>query len=124
MSPQWWREGPGYHLRRMREERCLTLAQVENQSRRIAEREENEEYKFTAGRLCQIETGKSLPSIYKFASLSEIYRTPYGQLLRIYGIKTGLDATGTARTRSRPRRSKVLARDRAYSPAGAAGRSS
>ncbi len=124
MSEQWWREGPGYHLRRMREKRCLTLAQVESRSRLIAKREDNEEYKFTAARVCQIETGKSLPSIYKLASLSEIYRTPYDQLLRIYGIKTGLATTGTARTRSGSRQSKVLARDRTYSPTSAASRSS
>jgi transcriptional regulator with XRE-family HTH domain len=38
--------------------------------------------------LSQIENSNSLPSLYKLASLSEIYRVPYAALLRVYGIET------------------------------------
>ncbi len=80
-----WPLGQG--LREIREKLGLTLAEVEKLGRRIAETRQNPEYLFTAARLCQVEQSNSLPSIYKFASLSVIYQTPYAELLRIYGIE-------------------------------------
>ncbi len=79
----------GQHLREIREKLNLTLREVETQSRRIAEGRQNTEYLFTAGRLSQVENSNSLPSLYKLASLCEIYRIPYPELLRFYGIETG-----------------------------------
>ena len=84
----------------IREKLGLTLDDVEKWSRRIVETRQIPEYLFTAGRLCQVERGYSLPSIYKFASLSVIYRTPFAELLRIYGIET-------ARVRRRPSSNKI-----------------
>ena len=80
-----WLLGQG--LRAIREKLRLTLDEVEKRSRRIAKTRQNPEYLFTAGRLCQVEQSNSLPSIYKFASLSVIYQTSYAELLRIYGIE-------------------------------------
>ncbi len=80
-----WPLGQG--LREIREKLGLTLGEVEKQSRRIRETRQNPEYLLTAGHLCQIERSSSLASIYKFASLSIIYQTPYAELLRIYGIE-------------------------------------
>ena len=80
-----WLLGQG--LREIREKLGLTLDEVAKQSRRVAETRQNPEYLFSAGRLCQVEQSCSLPSIYKFASLSVIYQTPYAELLRIYGIE-------------------------------------
>ncbi len=81
-----WPLGQG--LREIREKLGLTMFEVEKRSRRIAETRQNPEYLFTAGHLCQIERSSSLASIYKFASLSVIYQTPFAELLRIYGIDT------------------------------------
>jgi transcriptional regulator with XRE-family HTH domain len=85
---------PGRGLRDIREQRGLTLKDVELQSRRISETRRNQEYLFTAGRLSQVENSFSLPSLYKLASLSEIYRTDYGVLLRLYGIETQENGPG------------------------------
>jgi len=78
----------GEHLREIREKSGLTMRDVETQSRRIGETHQNSEYLITTGRLSQIENSDSVPSIYKFASLSEIYQVPLRELLQIYGIET------------------------------------
>jgi transcriptional regulator with XRE-family HTH domain len=44
------------------------------------------EYIITAGRLSQVENSTSLPSLYKLATLCQIYGVSYGELLRIYGV--------------------------------------
>ena len=77
---------PGHELRELRRQRSLTLKEVEIQSRAIAANEQNPEYVFTAGRLSQVENSTSLPSLYKLATLSQIYGVTYGELLRIYGV--------------------------------------
>lgn len=79
----------GERLRVIREGCKLTLKQVERQSRLIAEQRHNPEYLITAGRLSQVENSNSLPSLYKLASLSEIYGMSYLDLLRVYGIEAG-----------------------------------
>lgn len=76
-------------MRRLREALDLTLKEVEARSRRIALSRGQKEFILTAGRLSQVETSNSTPSIYKLASLSQIYQTPYADLLRIYGIELG-----------------------------------
>ena len=78
----------GQQLREIREKLSLTLKDVESRSRKIAHTRESFDYLFTAGRLSQVENSNSLPSLYKLASLSEIYRIPYSELLRVYGIET------------------------------------
>ncbi len=77
----------GQRLCKIRKKLNLTLRDVETQSRHIAETRQNTEYLFTAGRLSQVENSNSLPSFFKLASLSEIYQTPYEDLLRLYGIE-------------------------------------
>ena len=72
----------------MRRERRFTLKQVEQLSAEIAERRGNPSYRVTAGRLSQMENENSLPGLFKLASLSEIYRVPYRELLRLYGVQT------------------------------------
>lgn len=76
----------GDRLREIRESLGLTLKDVETQSRQIAEARENVEYVFTAGRLSQVENSNSLPSLYKLATLSEIYQLPYSELLKLYDV--------------------------------------
>ncbi len=63
----------GQRLREIREKLGLTLRDVETQSRRIAETRQSIDYLFSAGRLSQVENSNSTPSLYKLATLSEIY---------------------------------------------------
>ncbi len=77
----------GQRLREIRETLGLTLRDVETHSRHIAEARQNIDYLFSAGRLSQVENSNSTPSLYKLASLSEIYHLHYGELLRLYGVE-------------------------------------
>jgi transcriptional regulator with XRE-family HTH domain len=79
---------PGGRLRKIRELRGMTLGDVEKQSQRISKTRQDSQYLISRTRVNQIEHSDSLPSIYKLASLSEIYGVPYAELLRIYGIET------------------------------------
>lgn len=81
----------GHGLRKIREQSRLTLKEVEKKSRRIAKSRRNTEYLITAGRLSQVEGSNSLPSLYKVASLSEIYQISLADLLGIYGIKVAVE---------------------------------
>ena len=76
----------GQRLRQIREEYRLTLRDVEEQSRHIAEKMQVMDYLITAGRLSQVENSNSLPSLYKLATLSFIYKLPLTEMFRIYGI--------------------------------------
>ena len=80
-------EKPGEALRRLREGLDLTLKEVEARSRRIALARGQKEFILTAGRLSQVETSGTTPSIYKLASLSQIYQKSYADLLRFYGVE-------------------------------------
>ncbi len=77
----------GQSLREIRETLGLTLREVETHSRHIAEARQNIDYLFSAGRLSQVENSNSTPSLYKLATLSEIYHLHYGELLRLYGVE-------------------------------------
>jgi transcriptional regulator with XRE-family HTH domain len=76
----------GQRLRQIREEHGLTLRDVEEQSRRIAEEMQLFDYLITAGRLSQVENSNSLPSLYKLATLSFIYKLPLTEMFRIMGL--------------------------------------
>lgn len=82
----------GEQLREIRGKRGLTLREVEAQSRDIATRRDNIQYLFTAARLSQVESSKSLPSMYKLATLREVYDVPLTDLLKIYGIEIPADS--------------------------------
>ncbi len=76
----------GERLRQIREELGLTLRDVEEQSRRIVEEMQLFDYLITAGRLSQVENSNTLPSLYKLATLSFIYKLPLTEMFHIYGI--------------------------------------
>lgn len=73
-------------LKDLRNRLGITIRQVEDYSRRIAEAEENEEFLVSNAWLTQIENKQSVPSIYKLYSLSTIYRIKFTDLLAIFGI--------------------------------------
>ncbi len=77
---------PGQRLRQIREEHGLTLKDVEEQSQRLAEEMQITSYLITAARVSQVENSNTLPSLYKLATLSFIYKLPLTEMFRIYGI--------------------------------------
>lgn len=90
----------GRRLREIRENLSLTLKDVEAHSREIAQQRQNSDYMITAGRLSQVENSNSLPSLYKLASLSQIYRTPYVDLLGLFGIEVSKEPSYAESTAS------------------------
>jgi transcriptional regulator with XRE-family HTH domain len=73
-------------LKDLRNRLGITIRQVEDYSRTIAQEEENEEFFISNARLTQIENKQTIPSIYKLYSLSAIYRIKFTDLLMIFGI--------------------------------------
>ena len=76
----------GQRLRQIREEHGLTLEDVEEQSRCLAEKTQIMDYLITAERVSQVENSNSVPSVYKLATLSFIYKLPLTEIFHIYGI--------------------------------------
>ena len=76
----------GERLRDLRNRLGITIRQVEDYSRKIAEAEMNDEFFISNAWLTQIEKKQSTPSIYKIYSLSTIYRIKFTDLLEIFGI--------------------------------------
>ena len=68
---------PGDQLRELRNRLGVTTREVEELSRRLAERTGNEEYYISNAWLTQLENKDSVPSIYKLFSLSVIYRSTF-----------------------------------------------
>ncbi len=79
-------EQAGLRLKQIRERLGLTLRQVEEASLEIADAERSSEYVVSTARLNQIENDGSLPSIYKFYSLTVIYRLSIEEMMGLYGI--------------------------------------
>jgi transcriptional regulator with XRE-family HTH domain len=83
---------PGDQLRELRNRLGITTREVEDLSRRLAERTGNEEYYISNAWLTQLENKDSVPSIYKLFSLSVIYRSTFADLLAFFGIDLGSSA--------------------------------
>ena len=76
----------GQQLKLLRNRRNVTVREVEQASRRIAEAKHDKRYQISNGWLAQLENGVSEPSICKLFSLSVIYHVNLGDLLRLYDI--------------------------------------
>ena len=76
----------GQRLRKIREEHGLTLNDVEKLSRCLAKKTQIMDYLITAGCVSQVENSNSLPSLYKLATLSFIYKLTLTEMFHIYGI--------------------------------------
>src|ERR1043166_8194265 len=74
----------GERLRRLRARLGITTREIESLSRKVAEREGNEEFIVSHARITQIENGVSTPSIYKLFSLSAIYGMAVSELTSFY----------------------------------------
>lgn len=76
----------GQQLKLLRNERNITVREVEQASRRIAESKADRRYQISNGWLAQLENGVSEPSIFKFFTLAATYRVKLWKLLRVYGV--------------------------------------
>ena len=78
--------GAGQQLKLIRNERNITVREVEQASRRIGEAKADRRYQISNGWLAQLENGVSEPSIFKFFTLAATYRVKLWELLRVYGV--------------------------------------
>jgi transcriptional regulator with XRE-family HTH domain len=76
----------GQQLKFLRNRCNITVREVEQASRRIAEAKADRRYQISNGWLAQLENGVSEPSIFKFFTLAATYRVKLWQLLRVYGV--------------------------------------
>jgi len=84
----------GRVLRRIREERGLTVRDVNLRSRAIAKRLRNPDYALALSALWEIEAEGKVPHLYRLASLAKIYGRSFDELLGLYKV-------GAARRRKR-----------------------
>lgn len=76
----------GQTLKRLRNNRNITVREVEQASRRIADVKGDKRFCISNGWLAQLENGVSEPSICKLFSLSVIYHANFLDLLRLYNV--------------------------------------
>lgn len=76
----------GQKLKSLRNRRNITVREVEQASRRIADVKGDKRFCISNGWLAQLENGDSEPSIWKLFSLSVIYHADLLDLLRLYNI--------------------------------------
>lgn len=76
----------GKGLKALRNRRNITVRQVEQASRRIADVKGDKRFCISNGWLAQLENGGSEPSICKLFSLSVIYRTNFLDLAQLYNV--------------------------------------
>lgn len=76
----------GQQLKLLRNRRSITVRDVEQASRRIAEAKGDKRFQISNGWLAQLENGGSEPSVSKLFSLSVIYHVSFTDLLRLYDV--------------------------------------
>jgi hypothetical protein len=79
----------GKRLRAEREHLRLSLRQVQELSRGIAQQRKNHEYYIAHSSLADIESGKLATNIYKLYSLSVIYGRQYQKLAILFDVPVG-----------------------------------
>lgn len=76
----------GQQLKSLRNKRHITVREVEQASRRIAEAKGDKRFFISNGWLAQLENGVSEPSICKLFSLSVIYHVDFLALVGLYNV--------------------------------------
>jgi transcriptional regulator with XRE-family HTH domain len=79
---------PGRHLRDLRLQSGFTLREVHSASLRIATQLENRAFIIPPSRLCELETKKIVPSIYRLYTLAQLYHCSLPELMSWYGVPT------------------------------------
>ena len=78
-------ERVGIRLKRIRERLGLSLRQVENRSRQLAEKKQNPDYFISRGWLNNIENGMYTPSACKQYTLGAIYNVHWSSIFSAFG---------------------------------------
>jgi transcriptional regulator with XRE-family HTH domain len=79
----------GKRLRAVREGVHLKVREVEELSKKIAERRSSSQYYISHAWLTEAENGKFRPTIYKLYSLSTIYNIHVDEILAFWGVNIG-----------------------------------
>ena len=98
----------GQKLRQARERLNLKTREVEEASRKIAEKHGRDDYSVVTSRLSDIENRGVIPSLHKLYSLCAIYRLDFEEVLGWYGISLSSilsDGQFVSTTRTHPVRS-------------------
>src|SRR5437899_12903338 len=82
-------EDAGEKLKRVRDRLSLTIRDVEEASRKIANRHKNDEFVVGLSRLSEIENKGTIPTFYRLYSLCSIYRLDLLEVLEWYGVNVG-----------------------------------
>ncbi len=83
----------GHKLRHLREQLGFNMRDVESASSKIAAQHGNDAFYIPLSRLSDIEKKGITPSIYRFYTLSVVYRRDLRELLSWYGIDVNVTAT-------------------------------
>jgi|SRR5215469_1243547 len=81
-----WNLKIGRRLRALRESKSLTLRDVQDLSRKVADQRATPDYYISHSSLADIENGKQEPSIYKLYTLHVIYGCDFPKLWMLCGI--------------------------------------
>ena len=87
---------PGHRLRKVREHLKLRYRDVEEASLAIAKRHRNEEFIVQLSRLSDIESKRTVPSIFRLYSLCTIYRLDINEVIGWYGVQVGQQGADAA----------------------------
>ena len=79
-------EDPGQLLRKARDRLNLTVREVEEMSRQLADRYENDEFAIAISRLSDIENRSVVPSVHRIYSLCVIYRLDFHEVIEWFGV--------------------------------------
>src|SRR5215470_14357158 len=82
-------ESVGIRLKRIRERLGLSLRQVEERSRQLAEKKQNPDYFVSRGWLNNIENGTYTPSTCKQYAIGAIYNVPLSSIFSAFGCNVG-----------------------------------
>lgn len=87
-SPSFSMEEAGQKLKRARDRLNLTIRDVEDASRKIADKHGNDEFVVGISRLSEIENRGTVPTLFRLYALCAIYRLDLGEVMEWYGIHT------------------------------------
>lgn len=76
----------GQSLKLLRKRLNITVRDVQQASRRIADTKGDKRYRLSNGWLVQLENRDSPPNVHHLFALAAIYRVPFRELLHLYGI--------------------------------------
>lgn len=77
----------GDQLKDLRTRLGISLRDVEEYSRKIAEKKDDEDFYISNGYLQHLESSETIPSIQKLFTISVIYHKNYSELLALFGVR-------------------------------------